>query len=237
MEEKVVLITGASGALGTALTEHFRKQKHIKLVLHFNANPILNINNENILLTQADLTQEHEVKAMMAKIEKKFGRLDMLINNAGISKSAISWKMSTEDFDATLNVNLKAPFLTSKYAIPLMRKNTWGRIVNISSVVAQTGFIGTTAYAASKAGLIGMTKTMSKELAAFNITVNALALGYFNRGMIDDVPDELRAEILKSVPMKQLGEPATIAKTLELLLSEEGSFITGQTLNLNGGLY
>ena len=237
MEEKVVLITGASGALGTALTEHFRAQSHIKLVLHFNANPILNIDNENVLLTQADLTQEHEVKGMMAKIEEKFGRLDMLINNAGISKSAISWKMSTEDFDATLNVNLKAPFLTSKYAIPLMRKHNWGRIVNISSVVAQTGFIGTTAYAASKAGLIGMTKTMSKELAAFNITVNTLALGYFNRGMIDDVPEELRSEILKNVPMNQLGEPATIAKTLELLLSEEGSFITGQTLNLNGGLY
>jgi NAD(P)-dependent dehydrogenase (short-subunit alcohol dehydrogenase family) len=161
----------------------------------------------------------------------------VLINNAGISKSNISWKTTAEEWNQTMAINLNAPFFLSQAVIPSMRSNAFGRIINITSVVAQTGFAGTSAYAASKAGLIGLTKTLSKELAKFQISVNAIALGYFNSGMIEDVPAEVQTELLKQVPMNALGNPEILAKTIEFLISDEAGFVTGQTLNLNGGMY
>jgi NAD(P)-dependent dehydrogenase (short-subunit alcohol dehydrogenase family) len=149
----------------------------------------------------------------------------------------MSWKTEFEEWRETMAINLDAPFLLSKAVIPAMRAQKSGTIINVSSVVAQTGAIGTAAYAASKAGLIGLTKTLSKELAPANISVNALALGYFNTGMIEDVPNELQQEIIKSIPMNRLGETETVCKTIEWLIADEMRYVTGQVINLNGGMY
>ena len=161
----------------------------------------------------------------------------MLINNAGLSHSSMSWKTSADSWRSTMALNLDAPFYLAKFSIPFMREAKSGSIINISSIVAQTGFIGTASYAASKAGLIGLTKTLSKEVAASGINVNALALGYFNTGMINDVPEEMKETITENIPMKKLGDPATVCKTIEYLISKEAKYVTGQTINLNGGMY
>jgi len=231
-----MLITGASGALGSEIAHYFSNES-VKLALHYKTTLPKESEGEDCKHFKADLTNESEVEKLISEVINEFGRIDYVINNAGVSKSAISWKTAQADWQETIGVNLTAPFLVTKYAVPELRKQVSGRIINISSVVAQTGYVGTVAYAASKAGLIGMTKTLAKELAPFKITVNALALGYFNKGMIDDVPEELQQSIIESVPLKTLGHPRTINKMIATLISEEGDFITGQTLNLNGGLF
>lgn len=234
MEKKVILLTGASGALGTQIAASLKASGH-QLVLQYNENPVAG--SENVFPVQCDLCNVNSIREMVQAAVARFGKIDVLINNAGISRSSVSWKTTEEDWDQTIRINLNAPFFLSQAVIPHMRENGSGRIVNISSVVAQTGFVGTSAYAASKAGLIGLTKTLSKELARFKITVNAIALGYFNVGMISDVPQEAQEKLLGQVPMNQLGDPATLIKTIEFLLSDEAGFVTGQTINLNGGLY
>lgn len=235
MEKKVIVLTGASGALGKHIAKYLENQGHF-LVLQYNQHSIES-SSPNILTVACDLTNSESLKSLVDQTMERFGRVDVLINNAGISKSNISWKTTAEEWNQTMAINLNAPFFLSQAVIPSMRSNSFGRIINITSVVAQTGFAGTSAYAASKAGLIGLTKTLSKELAKFQISVNAIALGYFNTGMIDDVPVEVQIELLKQVPMNALGNPEILAKTIEFLISDEAGFVTGQTLNLNGGMY
>jgi NAD(P)-dependent dehydrogenase (short-subunit alcohol dehydrogenase family) len=236
MEKKVMLITGASGGIGSSIAEYF-VEKDYRLVLHHNNNQPTLIESDDVLHLKADLTVEKEVAHLLERAEKQFGHIDIIINNAGISESSISWKTSLESWEKTINTNLTAPFLVCKHFIPQMKKNNWGRIINISSVVGQTGFIGTAAYTASKAGLIGLTKTLSKELSSFGITANNIALGYFNKGMIRDVPEELKQEIEQTIPLKRLGEPSSINHTIAFLIDEASNYLTGQTINLNGGLY
>ncbi|MEO9258128.1 MAG: 3-oxoacyl-ACP reductase family protein [Crocinitomicaceae bacterium] len=233
---KVVLLTGASGGLGTQMANHLYKSGYT-LALHCHLSEINIPESEKVQHFQADLGNPDEISAMVDAIVAVFGRLDVLINNAGVSRNGVSWKADIEDWDETIAVNLTAPFLMGKYCIPHMRKNNWGRIINITSVVAQTGFIGTAAYAASKAGLLGLTKTWSKELAAFGITANNLALGYFNTGMIDEVPADIQQEIINSIPLKKLGDPSSINTALDYILEENSLYFTGQTLNLNGGMH
>lgn len=236
MEKKVILITGASGGMGKQLTDWFMNQNCL-LVLQYFQHPLDLQDSDSVLSVKADLRDENQILSLVEKALNKFGRIDVLINNAGISKSSISWKMDFGEWKDTMAINLDAPFLLSKAIIPGMRANNHGRIINISSVVAQAGFVGTSSYAASKAGLLGLTKTLAKELAGNNITVNALALGYFNTGMIDDVPLEIQDSIVDLIPMKKLGDPQTVCKTIEWLISNEAEYITGQVINLNGGMY
>lgn len=234
--EKVILITGASGGMGNALATFFNRS-NVSLALHSNIRPVRVPTSDRVAHFRADLQDEVQVREMIQAVLKRFGRIDVLINNAGVSRNAMSWKTEGDDWRETMAVNLDAPFYVSKYVIPGMRDQNWGRIINISSVVAQTGFVGTAAYAASKAGLIGLTKTLSKELISSGVTVNVLALGYFNVGMIEDVPEELRASVVSNIPANKLGDPETVYKTIEWLMLEESAYITGQTVNLNGGMY
>jgi NAD(P)-dependent dehydrogenase (short-subunit alcohol dehydrogenase family) len=236
MDKKIIFITGASGGLGEAMAKHFYALGH-QLILHHNENAISLEENDQIKHVKADLTDETEIQAMFEEIKVSFDRIDVVINNAGISKSGISWKTNSDDWSETIALNLTAPFKIVQHTIPLMRKNNWGRIINITSVVAQTGVIGTSAYAASKAGIIGLTKTLSKELIPFNITTNALALGYFDKGMIRDIPTELKEQIIDTIPAKELGKPEVICKTIEFLMQNEAHYVNGQTINLNGGLF
>jgi NAD(P)-dependent dehydrogenase (short-subunit alcohol dehydrogenase family) len=236
MEKKIILITGASGGLGLTLSNYFSAQNH-RLILCYNNHKPEIAENDHIIHIKADLRKSNQLEKAFQQAVSKWGKIDVLINNAGISKSNMSWKTSLDEWNETMQINLTAPFLFSKLVLPLMKKNAFGRIINISSVVAQTGVIGTSAYAASKSGLIGLTKTMSKEVAKHNITINALALGYFNKGMINDVPDNIKEEIIRTIPKNELGPPVIIAKTIDYLMSSDAHYVTGQTINLNGGLY
>jgi NAD(P)-dependent dehydrogenase (short-subunit alcohol dehydrogenase family) len=240
---KVVIVTGAAGGLGRAFAQGFASAGASLVVADIDmagvdeTAALISATGAKAVAVKVDVTSKESTDALAQAALDAFGRIDVLINNAGISKSNVSWKTTADEWNQTMAINLNAPFFLSQAVIPSMRANAFGRIINITSVVAQTGFVGTSAYAASKAGLIGLTKTLSKELAKFQISVNAIALGYFNTGMIDDVPAEVQTELLKQVPMNTLGNPETLAKTIEFLISDEAGFVTGQTVNLNGGLY
>jgi NAD(P)-dependent dehydrogenase (short-subunit alcohol dehydrogenase family) len=235
MERKVIVITGATGGLGSEMVKHF-EQQNVRLALHTFQQEPFDVACEHAWF-KADLRDPQQIDTLIAAILANFGRIDVLINNAGISKNGMSWKLSDADFNEVVAVNLTAPFKLIKGFLPKMREQKSGRIISISSVVAQTGVVGTAAYAASKAGLIGLTKTVSKETATNGITVNCLALGYFNVGMIDEVAPEMQAQIIQAIPQQQLGSVATILATIDWLISKEADYITGQTISLNGGLF
>lgn len=235
MERKVIVITGATGGLGSEMVKHF-EQQNVRLALHTFQQEPFDVACEHAWF-KADLRDPKQIDTLIAAILANFGRIDVLINNAGISKNGMSWKLSDADFNEVMAVNLTAPFKLIKGFLPKMREQKSGRIISVSSVVAQTGVVGTAAYAASKAGLIGLTKTVSKETATSGITVNCLALGYFNVGMIDEVAPEMQAQIIQAIPQQQLGSVATILATIDWLISKEADYITGQTISLNGGLF
>jgi NAD(P)-dependent dehydrogenase (short-subunit alcohol dehydrogenase family) len=235
MEKKIIMITGATGGLGREMVKHFEQQDVI-LVLHAFQQEPFSVKVEHTWFT-ADLRNETEIERMIEAVLANYQRVDVLINNAGISKNGMSWKLSANDFNEVLAVNLTAPFLLAKGLLPAMRNSGFGRIISISSVVAQTGVPGTVAYAASKAGILGMTKTIAKETAQAGITCNALALGYFDKGMIDEVPEEIQQAIVSAIPKGKLGSVESILHTLDWLLLPASDYVTGQTISLNGGLF
>jgi NAD(P)-dependent dehydrogenase (short-subunit alcohol dehydrogenase family) len=235
MDKKVVMITGATGGLGSAMVRHFEKQD-VKLALHTFQQDPFDVNCEHAWF-KADLRDENQVKNLVSSVLANFGKVDVLINNAGISKNGMSWKLSSADFNEVIAVNLTAPFLLCHGLIPAMRSNNFGRIINISSVVAQTGVPGTAAYAASKAGILGLTKTIAKELAGQPITCNALALGYFDQGMISEVSAEMQEQIVSQIPKNKLGGVETVLAAIDWLLKDESDYVTGQSISLNGGLF
>ncbi len=235
MSKKTILIIGSSGGLGSSILSSFDENKY-NLALHYYSNPHA-IQSKNYKSYQADITNEQEVEQLIKKVVNDFGSIDIVLNNAGITISEMSWKTQLSNWEKTIAINLTGPFLVTKHVLPIMRKNNWGRIIYMSSIVAQTGFIGASAYAASKAGLLGMVKTISKEVANKNITINAIALGYFNAGMIDDVPQEMQEKLKEAIPVAALGKPEELAELIKYIISEKSSYLTGQTINLNGGLY
>lgn len=235
MDKKVIFITGATGGLGSAMVKHFEKQD-VRLALHTFQQEPFDVECEHAWF-KADLRDENQVAGLISTVLANFGRVDVLINNAGISRNGMSWKLSPLAFNEVIAVNLTAPFLLSHGLIPSMRTHNYGRIINISSVVAQTGVPGTVAYAASKAGILGMTKTIAKELASQPITCNALALGYFDQGMISEVSEELQQQIIAQIPKSKLGGVETILSTIDWLLQDSCDYVTGQTISLNGGLF
>ena len=232
----VILITGASGGFGSELTNFFLKKGH-QLILQSHSRDVSINDNQNVKVLTCDLTKESEIEDFVTSSMKSFGRIDAVLHCAGISKNAISWKTTIDSWNETIAVNLTAPFIINKLVLPIMKKQQFGRLIHLSSVVSQTGFPGTVAYAASKAGLSGLTKTMSKEVGSNGITVNNLALGYFNTGMIEQVPSDQIEKIISEIPQKSLGDPLAVCELIEYLISDAGSYVTGQTIPVNGGMY
>ncbi len=241
---KNVLLMGASGGLGRHFTKGLAENGY-NLALQYNENPgkldecLKELNQPSLKINtyKADITNEDSVKNLVDKVKADFGSIDILINNAGLSINAVSWKLPADDWSNVISVNLTGPFLCTKHVLPVMRQNKWGRIIYISSVVPQIGLAGTAAHSASKAGLGGLCKTISKEVIKNNITANVISLGYFDAGLLYQIPEEIRNQIKESIPLKEFGSPAEVLECLLYVCSGNASYLTGQTINLNGGLF
>mgnify|MGYP000651294156 FL=1 len=234
---KSVLITGASGGIGMRLAKAVIS-KGYRVVLHGNQHmeAISDLDGlfpEQITAVAADISTETGISQLAQVAEN----CDVVLYCAGIPSAGISWKISAEEFRNVNAINYEAPFFISQQLIPAMRSKGWGRIVFFSSIVAQTGIPGTAAYSASKSALFGLTRTMASELASNGITVNCIAPGYMDEGMIREIPEAMREQIIARTPIAKLSDTEGIIKMVELLLSEESNSITGQVLSVNGGLW
>lgn len=234
---KTVLITGASGGIGMRITPSLLSAGY-DLVLHGHRHMEALISMkaqhpERIRIVSADIATEEG----LGQVVEAASGCDAVLHCAGIPSAGISWKVSAEEFRNVNAVNYEAPFFISQGIIPSMRSKGWGRIIFFSSIVAQTGIPGTSAYSASKSALFGLTRTMASELAANHITVNCIAPGYMDEGMIREIPEAMRAEIIAKTPIAKLSDTDGIVKMVELLLANEANSITGQVLSVNGGLW
>jgi 3-oxoacyl-[acyl-carrier protein] reductase len=189
------------------------------------------------LAVVGNVTVPADVERMIAAATEAFGRVDILVNNAGITRDGLLMRMKDEDWDAVLNVNLKGAFLCTRAAFKVMSKQRYGRIINIASVVGQMGNAGQANYCASKAGLIGLTKSNARELAKRSITVNAVAPGFIATAMTDALSDKVREELTAQIPLERLGSADDIANAVVFLASEQAGYITGHVLSVNGGMY
>jgi 3-oxoacyl-[acyl-carrier protein] reductase len=184
-----------------------------------------------------DLSSQESIKDAFAKASKEFGRIEILVNNAGMTRDGLVLRMKRDDWDSVLQTNLSGAFFSIQQVLPGMVRERWGRIVNISSVVGEAGNAGQVNYAASKAGLIGMTKALAQEVASRNITVNAVAPGFIETDMTSKLNEETKAKALESVPLKRMGKAEDIAAAVRFLCSDEANYITGHVLDVNGGMY
>lgn len=189
-----------------------------------------------VVACKCDVSNEEEVINFIKEVKDKFESIDILVNNAGITKDGLIIRMSEKDFDDVIDVNLKGTFNTTKAVSSIMVKQRYGKIINISSVVGVAGNAGQCNYAASKAGVIGFSKSVARELAARNINVNVIAPGYINTDMTSVLPDRVKEEVIKIIPMKKIGEPKEIANLVLFLSSNLSNYITGQVINVDGGM-
>jgi len=183
-----------------------------------------------------DVASEDEVKAAMKAAIAQFGKVDILVNNAGITRDQLAMRMKRADWDAVIQTNLSGPFFCVQQAVPSMLKQRWGRIINISSIFGQMGQTGQANYAAAKAGLIGLTMAMAREVASRSITVNAVAPGWIETAMTSELPAEMRETVMKMIPLGRAGTDMEVAHAVKFLASEEAGYITGHVLSVNGGM-
>jgi 3-oxoacyl-[acyl-carrier protein] reductase len=184
-----------------------------------------------------DLASPESIKEAFSKASKDFGRIDILVNNAGLTRDGLAMRMKRDDWDAVIQTNLSGSFFCIQQVMPGMVRERWGRIINITSVVGESGNPGQANYVASKAGLIGLTKSLAQELASRNITVNAVAPGFVETDMTASLSDELKAKITEAVPLKRIGKPEEIAAAVKFLASDDAAYITGHVLDVNGGMF
>lgn len=230
-----VLITGASGGIGKSITLLFHQLGAHVIISGSNFNKLEQLSNElknNFTIKVCDLKNFNACSELINSIDQ----IDVLICNAGITQDTLAIKMTDEMFDQVIDVNLKASFVLNREAIKKMMRNRYGRIVNISSVVAVSGNPGQANYCASKAGLIGMTKSLAHEVASRGITINAVAPGFITSVMTDKLTDSQKELIINKIPIKTFGKPDDVANAVVFLASSQSSYITGQTIHVNGGM-
>jgi 3-oxoacyl-[acyl-carrier protein] reductase len=242
---RVVIITGGSRGIGRAIAFRFAEEKPKLVLLHYDpddsaAKETLERLAERGVQGEAhriDVSSRGDVNRLFKEVLARFGRVDVLVNNAGITKDGLLMRMSEDEWDLVLRVNLKGVFNCSQAVIRSMIKERSGRIVNISSVAGQMGNAGQTNYAASKAGIMGFTKSLAREVGSRGITVNAVAPGYINTEMTSSLPDKLKEAFVQQIPLARVGEPEDVAEAVHWLCSEGARYVTGQVIHVNGGLY
>ncbi|PLX88300.1 MAG: 3-oxoacyl-ACP reductase [Desulfuromonas sp.] len=243
VQDKVAVVTGASRGIGRSISLALAGQgaKIVAVDVDLQATEEfvaeLKAQGTEAIAVQGNVTLSDDVAAMMTAATDAFGRIDILVNNAGITRDALLLRMKDEDWDAVLTVNLKGAFLCSRAAAKIMSKQRYGRIVNIASVVGQMGNAGQANYCASKAGLMGLTRSNARELAKRNVTVNAVAPGFIATAMTDALPEAKRQELAAQIPLERLGSADDIAHAVLFLASDQAAYITGQVLGVNGGMY
>ena len=241
---QVALVTGGSRGLGRSISVELAS-KHAFVFVNYSSSP--DAADETVRLCREaggeaealgfNVGSSEQVEAGIEKIKSAKGRLDILVNNAGISRDGLLMRMKDEDWDKTLSTNLSGAFYCVRAASRFMMKARYGRIINISSVVGEMGNAGQVPYVSSKAGLIGMTKALAKELASRNITVNAVAPGFIETDMTDALDEKLKEEYLKAIPLSRFGKPDEVAALVGFLAADTSGYITGQVIGINGGLH
>ena len=240
---KVALVTGAAQGIGKAIALLLARNGADIVVSDINLEKAEETAKEiramgpKAMALKVDVSNLSDVERMVEGILEKLAKIDILVNNAGITRDKLILRMTEEDWDAVLGVNLKGTFNCTKAVIRHMAKQRSGKIVNIASVVGEMGNAGQANYSASKAGVIGLTKTIAREYAQRGINVNAIAPGYIETPMTEALPEKAKEELKKLIPMERLGKPEDVAEAVLFLVSEESSYITGQVLNVNGGIY
>lgn len=243
-ENKIVLVTGAGRGIGASIAKRFASEGAEVIVNYSGNDEAAQKTVDEITATggqaqkyKCSVNDSESVKVMIDEIIKEFGRIDILVNNAGITKDGLMLRMTDEDFDRVIDVNLKGTFNCTKYVSKYMLKQKSGKIINISSVVGLSGNAGQVNYSASKAGIIGITKSAAKELSSRGITVNAVAPGYVDTDMTKVLSDNIRNEIHKNIPLQRMGNVEDISNCVAFLASEDASYITGQVISVDGGMH
>jgi len=242
LENRTALVTGSARGLGKAIANKLASMG-AKIVI---SDVLIELAEEtalefsgkgyDVMAVKADVSKIDDVKKMVDDILAKYQTLDIVVNNAGIARDALLLRMSEEAWDTVININLKGTFLVSQAAAKVMIKQRYGRIINVSSVSGRVGNAGQANYVASKAGIIGLTKTVAKELGSRGITVNAVAPGFFETEMTKNLPQAVQDSYINNTPLKRFGKPEDIASVVAFLASEEASYITGQVIGVDGGL-
>ena len=236
---KTALVTGATGGIGAAIAEALHAQGATVALSGTRQNVLDELKTklkDRVKTITCDLTKPDEVEKLVPEAEKQMGSLDILVSNAGITRDMLALRMKDEDWTTVLDVNLTAAFRLARAALRGMMKRRFGRIIGITSVVGVSGNAGQANYAASKAGMIGMTKALAREVASRSITVNCVAPGFIETAMTASLNDKQREAIVTTVPLGRLGSPAEIAAAVVYLASAEAAYVTGQTLHVNGGM-
>ncbi|CEK31452.1 3-oxoacyl-ACP reductase [[Clostridium] sordellii] len=240
---KVALITGGSRGIGKAIAIKLASYK-ANIVINYTSNKehALKVKEEiesygvKSIVIKCDVSKSDEVNNMIEEVVKEFGQIDILVNNAGITRDGLLMRMKEEDFDSVIDINLKGVFNCTKSATKYMMKKRYGKIINISSVVGLIGNAGQANYCASKAGVIGLTKSSARELASRNINVNAIAPGFIDTDMTSVLNENLKETMLKNIPQNRFGSPEDVANLVLFLASDMSSYITGQIINVDGGM-
>lgn len=243
LDGKIALITGASRGIGRAIALELAKAG-ATIAINYAGNMKAAEEVERMIveqggkamIIQADISKTEAIDHMVDAVMDAYGRIDILVNNAGITRDNLLMRMKENDWDDVLNTNLKSVYYCTKVVSKSMVKQRSGRIINMTSVVGLTGNAGQSNYAAAKAGVIGFSKSMAKELASRGITVNLVAPGFIDTDMTAGLPEKVKEELLKSIPLAKLGNPEDVAKAVLFLASDAASYITGQTLNVDGGM-
>ncbi len=244
LKDKVALVTGASRGIGKAIALALAENGAAVAVNYSSSEAsavevaeLIRKNDGKAEIFKARVNVEPEVEEMFSSVEKSLGPVDILVNNAGITKDNLLMRMKTDEWDSVIDVNLKGAFLCTRRAVKGMMKNRYGKIINISSVVGFAGNAGQFNYSATKAGIIGMTKSAALECASRGIRVNAVAPGFIETDMTASLSDDVKAAYMEKIPLKSLGKPEDIANAVIYLASPLSDYMTGQTLHLNGGMY
>ncbi len=244
LQGKVAVVTGGSRGIGRAISLRLAAMGAL-VYINYVSRPDAAEETQRLIegaggkarILAFDVADGEQIQNAFKLIADEAGRIDILVNNAGITRDGLLARMKEADWDAVLSTNLKGAFLCAKAVSKTMMKQRWGRIVNISSVIGFVGNAGQVNYAAAKAGLVGITKAMARELASRNITVNSVAPGYIQTDMTDALSAEMQEQLKKEIPLASLGTPEDVAGAVAYLVSEDGRYLTGQTLHVNGGMY